>query len=153
MTNQTTTATNYTEPAAEVLEPAMTAEAPTEQKQKWTAAQIILLARYFFPILTTPCWLLAGVFMNKSQFMMGFCLALAGIGVLFALTVAIKSMLKFPFSCIATGFSFCRGFIPVYGLADVLAALFGVALGGMFGIAAILIVPGAFSVKKFFVED
>ena len=152
MMNQTANATSYAEPAVEVLAPESTVEEQAEQKTAWTAAEIILAARYFFPILTTPCWFLAGVFMDRSQFLMGFCLALAGIGVLFALTVAAKNMLKFPFSCIAAGFSFCRGFIPVYGLADVMAAIFGVALGGMFGLAAILIVPAAFSIKKFF-ED
>lgn len=121
-------------------------------KEKLTPWGIVLKIRYFFPMISTIGWLVAGMNLDKNQFLVNFGIVLAIVGIIVALTAAPLRMLKFPFLCIAGCFTICRAFIPVYGVADVMAAVLGVALGLVFGVGAIVVFPAVFTIQKFFEE-
>ncbi|MBQ2295672.1 MAG: hypothetical protein II257_00810, partial [Clostridia bacterium] len=70
-----------------------------------------------------------------------------------ALTVSPIKMLKFVLKSIATGFKIVRGFIPYYGVADLVAAVIGVGLGFVFSVGILAFFPAIFTITKFFNED
>lgn len=121
---------------------------------KLTFWEILYVARYFLPILTTIGWAIGLGFMpDDGTFLMVFSLILVGIGLISAITVCPLKLLVLPFKWAGRGFVICRSFIPVYGVADLCAAIFGTTGGFVFGIFVILGLPAIFTIKKFFNEE
>lgn len=122
-----------------------------EDKTPLTTMEKILAIRYFVPALSTigflACFLGQGIAVIST---MG--VILMAIGFISAMTVCPLKLMGFPLKCVARGFSICRGFIPVYGVADLCAAIFGTVFGAMFGLGVVLILPEIFTIKKFFAE-
>ena len=112
---------------------------------------ILLAIRYFLPILASVGGLM-WAFIPSGSFFYSFGVALMCIGYITALTVCPLKMLAFPFKCIPAGFTICRGFIPYYGIADLVAGLLGTTLGFCFGFLVTLTCPAFFTIKKF-LED
>lgn len=74
---------------------------------------------------------------------------MVGLGFLAALTVAPLRMIKFYFKSIYRGFKICRGFVPFYGIGDLVAALLGSVFGFVFALAVMIAAPAVFTVKKY----
>jgi len=121
---------------------------------KLTFWEILYVARYFLPILTTIGWAIGFGFMpDDGTFLMVFSLILVGIGLLSAITVCPLKLLVLPFKWAGRGFVILRSFIPVYGVADLCAAIFGTAGGFVLGVLVVFGLPAVFTIKKFFNED
>lgn len=117
----------------------------------YTFGEIFDIVRSFAPILSTIGWIL-GFSLGHMPFFEVFSMILIGIGTLAALLCCPLRLLVFPFKCVAVGFTFCRGLIPVYGVADLCAAIFGTIGGLMFGLCVALGCPAIFTIKKYFEE-
>lgn len=118
---------------------------------KMSVWKFILIARYFLPLLTTIGFVLGLVLKpNSGDFLDYFTMVLAYIGWISALTVAPLKMLKFIWTCIKFWFTLIRGFIPVYGVADLIAAFVGTAIGLSLGVVVVVFVPAVFTIFKFF---
>lgn len=121
---------------------------------KLTFWEILYVARYFLPILATIGWAIGLGFMpDDGTFLMVFSLILVGIGLLSAITVCPLKLLALPFKWAIKGFFILRSFIPVYGVADLCAAIFGTAGGFVLGVFVIFGLPAIFTITKFFKED
>ena len=121
---------------------------------KLTFWEILYVARYFLPILATIGWAIGLGFMpDDGTFLMVFSLVLVGIGLISAITVCPLKLLVLPFKWAIKGFFILRSFIPVYGVADLCAAIFGTAGGFVLGIFVIFGLPAVFTIKKFFNEE
>ena len=121
---------------------------------KLTFGEILYVARYFLPILTTIGWAIGlGFEPADGTFLMVFSLILVGIGLLSAITVCPLKLLALPFKWAIKGFFILRSFIPVYGVADLCAAIFGTAGGFVLGVFVIFGLPAIFTITKFFKED
>lgn len=118
---------------------------------KLSFLEILFVARYFLPILTTIGWLLAWL-LGHISFFEYFSIVLIGIGIIAAITVSPLKFIKFIFTSAAKGFQILRGFIPFYGVADLVAAIFGTTFGFMFGVAVVFGLPAVFTIPKFFQE-
>lgn len=114
------------------------------------------VARYFLPILTTIGWIIIFLVNSVSNYVSDFVtlviLIPMGIGFICALTVAPLKLLKFILKAPLKGFQIVRGFIPVYGLADLMAGVFGIGFGLIVGIVTVFGLPAAFTIPKFFRE-
>ena len=111
----------------------------------------ILLGRYFLPVLSSIGAIL-GFTCGSNDIVEGISLLLIIVGAISALTVCPLKLMAFPFKCVAKGFTICRGFIPFYGVADLVAAIVGTAIGFLFGILTVLFAPAFFTIKKFLDE-
>ena len=122
---------------------------------KLTFLEFLYVARYFLPILTTIGWILIFLFTESAvpDFVAYIIIAITAIGFISALTVSPIKFIKFIFTSTIKGFHIVRGLIPFYGLADLIAALFGVSLGFMFGVTVVFGIPAVFTIAKFFKED
>ncbi len=121
---------------------------------KLTFWEILYVVRYFLPILTSVGWIIGLGFMPEDgTFLMAFSLILVTVGLISAITVSPLKFIKFIFNSTISGFRFLRSFIPFYGVADLIAAIFGTALGFMFGVFVVFGVPAVFTITKFFNED
>ena len=121
---------------------------------KLTFWELLYVARYFLPILATIGWAIGFIF-NPADgtFLTILSFALIGIGFISAITVCPLKLLALPFKWAGRGFVICRSLIPVYGLADIIAAVFGVVIGALLGACVTFGLPAIFSIKKFFTED
>ncbi|MBR6532934.1 MAG: hypothetical protein IKT44_00695 [Clostridia bacterium] len=121
---------------------------------KLTFWEILYVARYFLPILATIGWAIGlGCEPADGTFLMVFSLILVGIGLISAITVCPLKLLALPFKWAIRGFFILRSFIPVYGVADLCAAIFGTAGGFVLGVFVIFGLPAIFTITKFFNED
>ena len=122
---------------------------------KLTFLEFLYVARYFLPILTTIGWILVFLFSESSlpDFIGYIILGVMAIGFISALTVSPIKFIKFIFSSTIRGFHIVRGLIPFYGLADLIAAIFGTMLGFAFGVIVVFGLPAVFTITKFFKED
>lgn len=122
---------------------------------KLTFLEFLYVARYFLPILTTIGWILVFLFSESSlpDFFGYIILGVMAIGFISALTVSPIKFIKFIFSSTIRGFHIVRGLIPFYGLADLIAAIFGTMLGFAFGVIVVFGLPAVFTITKFFNED
>ena len=121
---------------------------------KLTFLEILYVARYFLPVLTTVGWIIGLTFVpDDGTFLMIFSLVLVGLGLLAAATVCPLKLLSLPFKWAGRGFFICRSLIPIYGVADLFAALVGVTGGFLLGIILIFGLPAVFTIKKFFSQD
>ena len=111
----------------------------------------LLCIRYFLPLLSSLGALLG--FCIGGDFFSAIGLVMIAVGTLSALTVCPLKLLAFPFKCVGVGFTFCRGFIPFYGVADLVAAIVGTTCGFMFGLVVVLFAPAIFTIKKFCDEN
>ncbi len=116
-----------------------------------TFGEIFDIVRSFAPILTTIGWILGFTVGHIAAFEI-ISLILIAVGTISALLCCPLRLLAFPFKCIAIGFTFCRGLIPVYGVADLCAAIFGTIGGFTVGLAVSLGCPAIFTIKKYFEE-
>lgn len=119
---------------------------------KLTVLEFLYIARYFLPVLTTIGWII-GFTLGNMAFFEYLALILIGIGLLAAITVSPLRFLKFIFTSAINGFRLLRGFIPFYGVADLIAAVFGISFGFVFGLVVVFCVPAIFTIAKFFNED
>ena len=107
----------------------------------------LLAARYFIPAISTVgailCFIAGG---EGALALIG--MVLIALGVLVALTVCPLKLLGFPLLAAGKGFKICRGFVPFYGIGDVIAALIGVTFGFMFGAAVVFCCPVIFTLIK-----
>ena len=118
---------------------------------KMSVLEVILAVRYFLPLLSTIGLTLGLIFKpNAGSSLETFFLILAGVGWVSALTVSPIKMLKFVFKSIVVGFKTVRGFIPVYGLADLVAAFVGTCGGLFFAVVVLVFLPAVFTITKFF---
>ncbi len=122
---------------------------------KLTFLEILYVARYFLPILTTIGWLLVFLLQNTGtpDFVGYIILTLMGIGLVSALTVSPIKLIKFIFKSAIKGFQILRGLIPFYGLADFFAATIGIGVGFLFGAFVVFCLPAVFTIAKFFNEE
>ena len=123
----------------------------TDNTEKATVWDILRTIRYFAP-LTASLGFLLGFTLGNIKIIEIFSLVLIAIGLIAAFTVCPLKLISFPIKCAAKGFTICRGFIPFYGVADLVAATVGVALGVMFGLAVIAFAPAFFTIKKFLTQ-
>lgn len=122
----------------------------TEIKAKRNVWEILNTVRYFTPLISSVgaiIWIA-----SKSTTLGGFGILLMLIGFTVALTVCPLKLLTFPFKCIPAGFKLFRGFIPFYGVADLVAALVGTVTGFVVGLFLTLMVPAYFTIKKYFAK-
>lgn len=116
--------------------------------------EILYVARYFLPILTTIGLAIGlGFKPDDGTFLMIFSVALMIIGLLSAITVCPIKLITFPFKFALKGFQFCRSLIPVYGVADLCAAILGTSAGFTIGFFIAVGAPAVFTIKKFFTGD
>ncbi len=121
---------------------------------KLTFLEILYVVRYFLPILTTIGWAIGlGFRPDDGTLLMIFSLILVGVGLISAMTVCPLKLLTLPFKWAGRGFVICRSFIPIYGVADLCAAIFGTAGGFVLGVFTVFGLPAVFTIKKFFNED
>ena len=113
--------------------------------------EIIFAVRCFLPLLAS-IGLAIGLTIKPQggSPLETFLLILVGIGWLSALTVAPIKMLKFVFKSVGMGFRIVRGFIPIYGVADLVAALVGGCFGLFIALVVLVFAPAVFTITKFF---
>lgn len=117
-------------------------------KEKASVLEAFAITRYFLPILSTVGVLLCTA--GGIGILIGA--AMMAIGLLSALTVCPLKLMGFPVKVGLVGFKVCRGFIPVYGVADICAAIFGMFGGTMVGLGIVFCAPAIFTVKKYLNE-
>lgn len=118
---------------------------------KMSVWEIILTARYFLPLLTTIGFALSLIFQPKAgDFIDTLTMVFAYIGWASAILVSPIKILKFIWGSVVTCFKVARGFIPIYGVADLVAGVLGFAIGVTFSLAVLAFVPAAFTIPKFF---
>ena len=120
---------------------------------KLSILEFLYIARYFIPVLTTIGWILAFALNVNGGIMETICLILIGVGIVSALTVSPLKFIKFILNSTIKGFYIVRSFIPVYGVADLMAAIFGTVFGFIFGVVIVFGIPAVFTISKFFNED
>ena len=121
---------------------------------KLSILEILYVSRYFLPVLTTLGWGLAFILnVTDGTFLATMCYILVGIGIISALTVSPLKFIKFIFKSTIKGFRIVRGFIPFYGVADLVAAIFGTMFGFIFGVVVVFGIPAVFTISKFFNEE
>lgn len=156
-TNNETTFNNEQELQSEENNTAKTPSAKDRVMEdgKLTFLEFLYVARYFLPVLTTIGWILVFLFSESSlpDFVGYIILGVIAIGFISALTVSPIKFIKFIFSSTIRGFHIVRGLIPFYGLADLIAAIFGTVLGFAFGVIVVFGLPAVFTITKFFNED
>lgn len=119
----------------------------TETDTKTNVWELLKTVRYFAPLISSVgaiTWIA-----SKSTTIGGFGILLMLIGFIVALTVCPLKLITFPFKCIPAGFRIFRGFIPFYGVADLVAALVGTITGFVVGLFLTLMVPAYFTIKKY----
>ena len=118
---------------------------------KITVWEIILIARYFLPIITTVGFGLSLIFEPKAgDFLDTLTMVFAYVGWISALTVSPIKILSFIWGSIVTCFKTLRGFIPFYGVADLAAGVVGFAVGLSFSLAVLAFIPAVFTIPKYF---
>ena len=118
---------------------------------KMSVVEIILTIRYFLPLITTIGFGLSLIFEPKAgDFLDTLTMIFAYIGWISAITVSPIKILKFIWGSIAVCFKVARGFIPVYGVADLVAGVVGLGVGLTFSLAVLAFIPAAFTIPKFF---
>ncbi len=120
---------------------------------KLTFWEILYVARYFLPVLTTIGWALVFLFPDAPDAVCNIFLILMAIGFVSALTVSPLKLVKFIFKSAVKGFHILRGFIPFYGVADLTAAIVGTTFGFVFGLVIVFGLPAVFTIAKFFNEN
>ncbi len=106
--------------------------------------------RHFLPLLSIAG---AGLMAIGVEVLAIIGIIFALVGFISAMTVCPLKLMAFPVKCIVKGFKICRGFIPVYGVADFTAAVMGTILGFCFGMAVIIFLPAIFTIKKYYQKD
>ncbi len=119
-----------------------------ETEKKANAWEIIKTVRYFLPVLSSIGAAMWAFIPSGSPFY-SFGVMLMLVGYIAAMTVCPLKLLAFPFKCIPAGFKIFRGFIPFYGVADLVAALFGTVTGFVVGLFITLMAPAYFTIKKY----
>ena len=122
---------------------------------KLTVWEFILVSRYFLPLLASVAFIV-GIFfgVEPDSFLDKLTMVLWFVGFFSTFTVLSPiKMLKFVGKSIYTCFNVARGFIPVYGLADLIAAIVGFGAGLGFSLTVLMFFPGFFTIKKFFYGD
>lgn len=118
---------------------------------KMSVWEIILTVRYFLPLLTTIGLVLSMIFQPKAgDFIDTLSMIFAYIGWIAVITVSPIKILKFIWSSVVSCFQIARGFIPIYGIADLVAGVLGFAIGVTFSFAVLAFIPAVFSIPKFF---
>lgn len=118
---------------------------------KMSVWEIILTVRYFLPLLTTVGFALAMIFKPKAgDFIDTLSMIFAFIGWIAVITVSPIKILKFIWGSVVTCFSIARSFIPIYGVADLVAGVVGFGIGVTFSAAVLAFIPAVFSIPKFF---
>ncbi len=117
-------------------------------KEKASVLEALAISRYFLPLLSSVGAALC--FMGGIGIIIGAAMML--IGMISALTVCPLKLMGFPVKVGLVGFRFCRGFIPVYGVADLCAAIIGIFGGIMVGFGVVFCAPAIFTVKKYLNE-
>lgn len=120
---------------------------------KLTFWEILFVARYFIPIVTTIGWAIIATLGKTGGIFETFGLVFVGIGLISAITVSPLKFIKFILTSTIKGFRILRSLIPVYGVADLMAALFGATFGFVFGVVVVFGLPAVFTITKFFRED
>ena len=124
------------------------------RNEKLSLVEILIVARYFIPIITTIGWIvlyLLGTSVTETAETL--CLIPVTIGIISALTVSpVKFIL-----CIFTTAKLGMGLLMPLGvvggpLGVVAAALGGIILGALAGVGIIVFVPAIFTIYKFFQE-
>ncbi len=131
-----------------VINTTIDTESAAQVKARPDILSILAIARYFLPILASVGGLL-WAFIPGDSFFYSFGVMLMCIGFVSAFTVCPLKLLAFPFICLVGGFKICRGFIPYYGIGDLIAGLVGTCLGFGFGLIVIMTCPAFFTIKKF----
>ena len=126
-------------------------EAAVNEKETMSVAEKIFAVRHFLPLVSTLGVIIFAASSNGT--ISGVGAALMCLGLLFAMTICPLKLIAFPLKCVGKGFKLFRSFIPVYGVADLTAAIFGTITGFVFGMAVILSVPAAFTIKKYLDKD
>jgi len=111
--------------------------------------EIFTLVTSFAPILTSLGFIM-GFTIGHIPFFEVISLILVGIGLVAALLCCPIRLLTFPLKCIVKGFKICRGFIPVYGVADLAAGIVGTSIGLTIGLVTVVTCPAIFTLKKYF---
>ncbi len=117
-------------------------------KEKASVLEALAITRYFLPILSTVGVLLCAA--GGIGILIGA--AMMVIGMLSALTVCPLKLMGFPVKVGLVGFKVCRGFIPVYGVADLVAAIVGIFGGTIVGLGVVFCAPAIFTIKKYLSE-
>lgn len=117
---------------------------PTPAK---SGVDTVTLIRHYLPAVATLGWII-GFTLGSIKVFEILGIILCAVGILAALTVCPLKMIKVPLLCAAKGFSICRSFIPVYGVADLCAAIFGFGGGLIVGLIAVCGFPVIFTLRK-----
>ena len=118
---------------------------------KMSVWEILLTARYFLPLLTTIGFVLSLIFKpSAGDFLDTLTMVFAFIGWGSAILVSPIKILKFIWGSVVSCFTIARGFIPIYGLADLIAGVVGFGIGVTFSLAVLGFIPAAFTIPKFF---
>lgn len=107
----------------------------------------LTLVRHYLPAVATLGWII-GFSLGSIKVFEILGIILCTVGILAALTVCPLKMIKVPLLFAAKGFSLCRSFIPVYGVADLCAAIFGFTGGAILGLIAVCGFPVFFTLRK-----
>ena len=117
---------------------------PTPVAKKYS---VVTLIRHLLPAVATLGWII-GFTLGHIPFFETFGLVLCAIGIVAMLTVCPLKLFQVPLFCAASGFKICRSLIPVYGVADLCAAIFGFTGGAMLGLIAVCGIPVFFTLLK-----
>ncbi|MBP3435140.1 MAG: hypothetical protein J6K62_02285 [Clostridia bacterium] len=112
-----------------------------------SGSDTVTLIRHYLPAVATLGWII-GFTLGSIPFFETLGIILCAIGIVAALTICPLKMLKVPLLFAAKGFSVCRAFIPVYGVADLCAAIFGFTGGAILGLIAVCGFPVFFTLRK-----
>lgn len=103
--------------------------------------------RYYLPALSTIGWVFL-LLLGSVEVFQVLGLLFITVGVLAAFTVCPIRLMKIPVTCSLALFKFLRGFIPFYGVADLVAGLIGMFVGSMVGLFVMSVAPVFLTVKK-----
>ncbi len=120
---------------------------PLNTDTEASATDTLTLIRHFLPAVTTLGWVI-GFTLGSIKVFEIIGLILCAVGILAALTVCPLKFLSIPLRFAGKGFRICRAFIPVYGVADLCAAIFGVTGGLILGLIAVCGFPVFFTLRK-----
>ncbi len=121
--------------------------APITVDAENTRPDTVTLIRHYLPAVATIGWVI-GFTLGHIAFFETLGLILIAVGVIAALTVCPLKFLSVPLRCAGKGFVILRSFIPVYGVADLCAAIIGTTFGCMVGLIATLGFPVVFTLRK-----